>query len=325
MNRHVIDRIRTNRRLIASRWSAQVAETAGSSSPWLDRARADRLLQAGIEALDDALVRGRPEPFAEYAARLSQEAFALEAPLHEVIRVILQLKPIVLEVLAEGKASPRPHVAAFELLDRLTSAAILEAIRRFEQQRQRRVMVTQERVEALRDRLRRHVIIDPATGLYNANHFPVAVRREVRRSRRFGRVFALALVCIDQDEEIREAWGEDALRGVSLQVAETLVRATRQVDVRAALGSGRFGLILPETTLEGAVVVAERIRRTVEAAPFVIPDQSHRVAHTVSIGLACFPHDAEDDAGLFVHIEETLAKARANQNRTVATASAPHA
>jgi diguanylate cyclase (GGDEF)-like protein len=324
MNRHVIDRVRTTRRLLASRWTAQVTEAPDGSPWWLDRARADRLMLAGIEALGDAMADGRVEPFAEFAARLSQEAFALQAPLHEVVRVILQLKPIVLEVLVGPAPAPQPDVAALELLDRLISAGILEAVRRYESQRQRRAMATQEQVEALRDRLRRQVIVDPLTGLYNANHFPIAVRREVRRSRRFGRVFTVALVCLNQDDEIREAGGDEGLRGVVLQLSEILTRATRQVDVRAALGGTRFGLILPETPPDGAVAVAERIRRAIESASFEFPEHPHHMTHTVSIGLACFPQEAQDDAGLLARLEEALTRARAGRSATVAALPTQH-
>lgn len=321
MDRQVIERVRTSQRQLASRWTAQVAGTSGVSGWWHDRARADRLLLAGVEALGDALATEHVDPFAEYAARLSQEAFAVDTPLHEVIRVVLQLKPLVLEAVIESSPGPQPDETVLDFLDRVFSAAVLGAVRRYEQQRQRRVTAAQEQVEALRDRLRRHVIVDPHTGLYNANHFPIAVRREVRRSRRFGRVFTLALVCIDQDDVIRETWGDDAVRAVSLQLAEILIRMTRQVDVRATLGAGRFGLILPETAMDGAVIVAERIRRAVESATVAFPDPSHRMTHTVSIGLACFPQDGEDDAGLFLKVEDTLARIRADRDTTIAGVS----
>jgi len=121
MDRQVIERVRTSQRNLASRWTTQVAGTSGVSTWWHDRARADRLLAAGIEALGDALANERVDPFAEYAARLSQEAFAVQTPLHEVIRVVLQLKPLVLEVVIESSPGPQPDDAVLDLLDRLFS------------------------------------------------------------------------------------------------------------------------------------------------------------------------------------------------------------
>jgi diguanylate cyclase (GGDEF)-like protein len=322
MDSRVIERVCTHQRQLASRWTAQVTGGSGLSAWWRDQTRTARLLRDGVDACCAALGAGQVEVFADYAARLSQEAFAARTPLHEVIRVLLHLKSLILEVATEAPAA-EPDETAVDALDRLYSAAVLGAVKRYEQQRQRRATAAQEQVEALRDRLRRHVIIDPQTGLYNANHFPVAVRREVRRSRRFGRVFTLALVSIDQDDEIREAGGDDAIRTVTQRLAEILTRVTRQVDVRASLGAGRFGLILPETALDGAAIVADRIRRAIEDAAQASPDPTRRLTPTVSIGLACFPHDGEDDAGLLLKMEDALARSRAAHGTTT-TAGLAH-
>lgn len=322
MDNRVVERARTSQRQLASRWTAQVTAGSGLSAWWRDQTRTGRLLREGVDACCAALEAGQVEVFAEYAARLGREAFAARAPLHEVIRVLLQLKSLVLEVAAEAPPAELDETAA-DSLDHLFSAAVLGAVKRYEQQRQRRATATQEQVEALRDRLRRHVVIDPQTGLYNANHFPVAVRREVRRSRRFGRVFTLALVSIDHDDELREAGSDDALRALTQQLAEILTRVTRQVDVRASLGAGRFGLILPETALDGAAIVAERIRRAIEDAVSASPDPARRLTPTVSIGLACFPHDGEDDAGLLLKMEDALARSRAARGTTTTAGLAP--
>jgi diguanylate cyclase (GGDEF)-like protein len=321
MDSQVIERVRTHQRQLASRWTALVTGGSGLSAWWRDQTRTPRLLRDGVDACCAALAADQVEVFADYAARLGQDAFAARAPLHEVIRVLLQLKSLLLEVTAETPPA-EPDEATIDLLDRLFSAAVLGAVKRYEQQRQRRATAAQEQVEALRDRLRRHVIIDPQTGLYNANHFPVAVRREVRRSRRFGRVFTLALVSIDQDDEFRETGGDDAIRAATQQLAEILTRVTRQVDVRASLGAGRFGLILPETALDGAEIVAERIRRAVEDAAHAA-DPTRHVTPTVSIGLACFPHDGEDDAGLLLKMEDALTRSRAAHGTTTTAGLAP--
>ncbi len=320
MHEAVIERIRTHRRTLAAQWARQFAGGPGVSASWGGQTRLDPQMQAGVAALVESITTDRVEPFAEFAARLAQEAFALQVPLHEVMRGLLHIKPLLLELVADPSMSPA-DVEVVRWLDRLISAGILEGIRRHEHQRDRRVLATQQQLEGLRDRLRRQVLIDESTGLHNANYFAIAVRREVRRSGRFNRTFTLGLVALDQDDEIREAWGEEGLRAVTLHVAGILARATRQVDLRATLGSGRFGLVLPETALEGAMLLAERVRQTVEIDAFAMPEHPYPMTQTVSIGLACFPQDAEDDRGLLARLEEALARARGGRNTTVAAAS----
>lgn len=310
-----------HRRTLAVQWARQIAGGPGVSASWGGPARLDPHMQNGVAALVESITTDRVEPFAEFSARLAQEAFALQVPLDELIRGLLYIKPLLLELVADLPSSPA-DVEDVRWLDRLISAGILEGIRRHEYQRDRRVLATQQQLESLRDRLRRQVLIDTSTGLHTSNSFSIAVRREVRRSRRFNRTFTLGLVALDQDDEIREAWGEEGLHAVTLHVADILTRATRQVDVRASLGSGRFGLVLPETALEGAVILAERVRQTVEMNAFVMPEHPYPMTPTVSIGLACFPQDAEDDRGLLARLEEALARARGGRNTTIAAASA---
>lgn len=320
MHEAAIEHIRTHRRTLAAQWARQIAAGPGANASWGGQARLDQHMQNGVAALMQSITTDRVEPFAEFSARLAQEAFALQVPLDQLIRGLLSVKPLLLELVASA-STPLADVEVVRWLDRLVSAGILEGIRRHEYQRDRRVLATQQQLEGLRDQLRRQVLVDESTGLHTSNYFAIAVRREVRRSRRFNRTFTLGLVALDQDDEVREAWGEEGLRAVTLHVAGILTRATRQVDLRATLGSGRFGLVLPETPLEGAMMLAERVRQTVEVDAFVMPEHPYPMTHTVSIGLACFPQDAEDDRGLLARLEEALARARGGRNTTVAAAS----
>ncbi len=322
MTPQALDRIRTYGRPLASRWAEHAARIPRNSPFWQDETRMNQHLLAGLEALVESGAVGRADPFVQFAGRLSQEAFAMEVPLDEVMRVLLGVKPIVLDALTEHPTAPALDVGAIEFLNRLLSLGVLEVIRRYERQRDRRTLAVQEQIEELRGRLRHQVLVDPVTGMFNANAFALAAHREVLRSRRFGRMFTIGLVALDQDDEVREAAGEERLRAVTTQIAGILLHSTRQVDFRAALGGGRFGVILPETATDGALIVAERLRTAVEQATVVLPEQPHPITHTVSIGLACFPHDGEDDLTLLQRAEEALARARAGRNATAAAATA---
>ncbi|OFX27078.1 MAG: hypothetical protein A2Z07_02140 [Armatimonadetes bacterium RBG_16_67_12] len=317
-----MDRVRTHRRTLAARWAHLVAGMPRASRFWQDALRIERHMLAGMDALVEAGATGQVDPFQEFAGRLSQEAVALQVPVDEVIRALIGIKPIVLDFFDEPQASAGLSIEMVRFLDRLISVGIVEAIRRHERQRDRRALALQGQIDELRDQLRRQELVDPVTGLFNANYFAVTVRRETVRGRRFARTFTIGLVALDQDDAIREALGDEGLRALTLHLADILTRTTRQVDFRAALGGGRFGLILPETSLEGAFHLAERLRKGVEQVAFTMPDHPSPQTHTVSIGLACYPRDGEDDQTLLARAEEALARARAGRNTTVGAASA---
>jgi diguanylate cyclase (GGDEF)-like protein len=317
-----MDRVRTYRRMLADRWAHLAAGMPRASHFWQDALRIERLMLAGMDALVEAGATGRVDPFQEFAGRMSHEAVALQVPVDEVIRVLLGIKPIVLDFFDESPASARLGVETVRFLDRLISVGIVEAIRRHERQRDRRALALQRQIDELRDHLRRQELVDPVTGLFNATAFAASVRRETVRGRRFSRTFTVGLVALDRHDEMRETLGEDGLRALTIHLADFLTRTTRQVDVRASLGGGRFGLVLPETSLEGAFRLAERLREGVEQAAFTMPDHLSPQTHTVSIGLACYPRDGEDDQALLARAEEALARARAGRNTTVVAASA---
>jgi diguanylate cyclase (GGDEF)-like protein len=321
MRPETTERIRTHRRRLAGQWGRSLSHIPGLHPLWRDVERCGPRLQAGMDALAHAAATGQPEAFAEFAGRLSQEAFALGIPLDEVIRVLLQIKPIVLDLLADdprGRADP--DVGAF--LEGMISLAVLEAIRRHERQRDRQALALQKRLDELREQARRQVLVDPVTGLFNSNYFGAAVRREIRRSRRFGRTCTIGLVALDEGDETDEPLVEADQQALLLQLVEIMTRWMRQVDIRAALGDGRFGIILPETSLEGAITMADRLRRIVERTAFVLPDHPFPTTRTVSIGLACYPRDGADEQTLLARAEEALARARVGKNTIAAAASA---
>jgi diguanylate cyclase (GGDEF)-like protein len=121
--------------------------------------------------------------------------------------------------------------------------------------------------------------IEPKTGLYNMRHFTSVVSQELERGRRFGRPLALLMVDVDHLRDVNTAHGHVAGDRALKSVATALLRATREYDVAARFGGDEFCILLPETELEGALVVAERVRALVEASK-----TAPRV--TVSVGVA---------------------------------------
>jgi diguanylate cyclase (GGDEF)-like protein len=106
--------------------------------------------------------------------------------------------------------------------------------------------------------------VEPKTGLYNMRHFTAVVAQELERARRFHRPVAVLMVDVDHLRAVNTAHGHLAGDRALKNVADALGRATRDYDIAARFGGDEFCVLLPETELEGALVVAERIRTLVE-------------------------------------------------------------
>jgi diguanylate cyclase (GGDEF)-like protein len=121
--------------------------------------------------------------------------------------------------------------------------------------------------------------VEPKTGLYNMRHFTGVLAQELERARRFDRPLAVLMIDVDHLRDLNTAQGHLAGDRALKSVAASLLRATREYDVAARFGGDEFCALLPETELDGALVVAERIRSLVE-------ESARELRITVSIGVA---------------------------------------
>src|SRR6516165_5155019 len=134
------------------------------------------------------------------------------------------------------------------------------------------------------DKLKELATVDGMTGLFNRRHFFSLAEIEWARYQRHWRPLSLLMVDIDQFKSINDRFGHDAGDHVIVQIAEICRQQKRKSDVVARFGGEEFLLLLPETQLSEAQVVAERLRQQVEAS--VLSIASHAINTTVSIGVA---------------------------------------
>jgi diguanylate cyclase (GGDEF)-like protein len=152
--------------------------------------------------------------------------------------------------------------------------------------------------------------IEPKTGLYNMRHFNAVVSQELERARRFDRPIAVLMVDVDHLRAINTAHGHLAGDRALKIVAEAIGRATREYDVAARFGGDEFCVLLPETDLEGALVVAGRIRTFVERA-----EDPHT---TVSVGVAAQRGGAARADGLIALADRAAYRAKFSGRNSVA-------
>jgi diguanylate cyclase (GGDEF)-like protein len=162
----------------------------------------------------------------------------------------------------------------------------------------------------------RSAITDLVTGLYNRRYFGSALRREVRRSGRYGLTFSLLMLDLDGFKDVNDRYGH-LVGDQVLGRAGTLIRgAVREADIACRYGGDEFAVIVPETDRLGAYTVAQRIRRAVEDGFAGKPVVGREIPMAISGGIASFPKDGTEAAEVVARADETLYQAkRAGRNR----------
>lgn len=134
-------------------------------------------------------------------------------------------------------------------------------------------------------------ITNGLTKLHNHRHFQEVLLRECKRADRNKRPLSLILIDIDRfklwNDRLGHAGGDEILRHMS----EVLTRQIRETDLLARYGGEEFALIAANTDLEGARLLAEKIRVTVCETSFLLDPPSEREPVTVSVGVASYAGD----------------------------------
>ncbi len=154
---------------------------------------------------------------------------------------------------------------------------------------------------------------DELTGLFNRRAFNQEVPREMERFRRFGQPFSLLMLDLDHFKDFNDAHGHSAGDQALRDIADILQQTARLYDRVVRYGGEEFAIILPQATSQNAKAMAERIREAI-AQHHVLYAGQDLGALTVSIGLACFPKDALDMAGLVQNADTALYRAKVDRN-----------
>ena len=169
--------------------------------------------------------------------------------------------------------------------------------------------------QRLSESVEKLAVTDDLTQVYNYRFLKLALKRELRRSARFGQELGLVMLDVDNLKGYNDRNGH--LRGSYLlrEMAALLARQVRSFDLIAKYGGDEFTLILPQTGIEGSMAVAERMRRAVEEHAFPLEDAG---VITISLGVAIFPRDAEDGQTLIRTADQALYVAkRQGRNRVL--------
>ncbi|MCC6978030.1 MAG: diguanylate cyclase [Candidatus Melainabacteria bacterium] len=153
-------------------------------------------------------------------------------------------------------------------------------------------------------RVQRQATTDGLTTLYNHRTGQEKLAEQLRVAERYQRNVAVVMIDVDHFKSINDNHGHPAGDAVLRSVASIIKNDCRDVDIPVRYGGEEFLLVLPEVNSEGAVVVAERIRRSLLAE--VIQHDEIEIRVTASMGVASFPEDAQSQQSLLDLADKAL-------------------
>jgi diguanylate cyclase (GGDEF)-like protein len=161
---------------------------------------------------------------------------------------------------------------------------------------------------AYHDEVYRLTTVDGLTQAFNRRYFEEALERELSRCIRHGRHLSLLLLDIDHFKRVNDSAGHLAGDHVLKELAGLVRRRIRREDVFARYGGEEFALLLPEVDAEGAVILAEKVRRMVEEHVFRFDGRTLPV--TLSMGLSTLTASCREPAELVRMADERLYAAK---------------
>jgi diguanylate cyclase (GGDEF)-like protein len=150
---------------------------------------------------------------------------------------------------------------------------------------------------------------DALTGLANRRHFDEQLRRVVAETDRFGGTCSLLLIDLDHFKSVNDRLGHQAGDTVLKHVAQVMRDAVRTVDLCARYGGEELAVLLPQTSQDGALELAERLRQMIEQRPSSHAGES--IAVTASFGVATYPTPVPYGDWLVLAADKALYEAKA--------------
>jgi two-component system cell cycle response regulator len=238
------------------------------------------------------------------------------------VRSLKGTRNVPILVLAEGEANTR----LIRGLEIGVNDYLLRPIDMNELRARVRTQIRKKRyTERLSDTIESSVkmaTMDTLTGLYNRRYMESHLATLVAQASSLGKPLTAIVIDIDFFKLINDTYGHDAGDDVLREFAMCLQNSTRGFDLVCRYGGEEFVILMPETDIAAATLVAERLRRRVATEPFSIQNGARVIELTISIGIATLDRSNRGSTDILKRADQALYRAkRDGRNRVVADAA----
>jgi two-component system cell cycle response regulator len=246
---------------------------------------------------------------------------------YDALRLCSQLRSLErsrqLPLLCIAEVEDRPRV--LRGLDIGVNDYLMRPIDRNELIARVRTQIRRKRyVDSLRDNVQASIeltVVDPLTGLNNRRYLETHLATLVGQAADKGRPLSLMMLDIDHFKAVNDTFGHEAGDQVLKGFAGRIKKVIRGIDLFCRLGGEEFVVVMPDTPIETAIKIAERVRQSVEKDVFAIMAEGRAIPITVSIGLAERGRDVGMD-GLIRRADKALYKSKdSGRNKVCADAA----
>lgn len=162
----------------------------------------------------------------------------------------------------------------------------------------------------LHNRTKLMAITDSLTGLHNHRYFRQIFSQELTRAKRYKKPLSIIMMDVDDFKKFNDTYGHHSGDLVLTAIGKIITRTLRHIDYAFRYGGEEFIVILPDTRLAGALLVADRLRDLIERDTATALEDIAGHGVTVSVGVACYPDSGADRDELFNKVDSLLYKAK---------------
>jgi diguanylate cyclase (GGDEF)-like protein len=161
---------------------------------------------------------------------------------------------------------------------------------------------------------------DDLTSAYNRRYFEGYLKEEINRAMRFKSKLALTFLDLDNLRHVNDEFGHFMGSRALMEAAHRIMDSVRNIDKVVRFGGDEFCVVLPETDLEGVLIVARRIQKKMTAKKFLLHDVPGGVRLSASMGVAIYPDHASTAEDLVKRADEAMYRVKLHGKGAISVA-----